>query len=141
MTFRTVCQDIYMTPEKMVAFPTGVGVNVVYNCLLDNSRKICGLLSWIWESAVQHNGAFSACLDNINSIAECIYLTLYLLQKSAQVSIESVQLTPWFCFQLLQEGPNANTGLIYLQHGWSVSCLLPVVGILCLGQKKDSSLH
>lgn len=41
-----------MTPEKMVAFPTGVGVNVVYNCLLDNSRKICGLLSWIWESAV-----------------------------------------------------------------------------------------
>lgn len=72
-----------MTPEKIVPFPTAVDVKVSYNYLLDNSRKICGSLSWIWESAEQHNDAFSACLDNINSIAQHIHLTLYLVQKSA----------------------------------------------------------
>lgn len=126
-----------MTPEKIVPFPAVVDLVVVQSYLLDNSRKICGFLSWIWENAVQQNDAFSACLDNVNNIARCIHLTLYLLQKSAQMSTESVQQTPQVCFQLLQEEPNANMGLTYLQNGWSVSWRLPVVGILCLGQKKD----
>lgn len=84
------CVRICMTTEKNCSIPNAIDAKAVCKYLLDNSRKICGSLSWIWERAVQHNDAFSTCLDNINSIAQCIHLTLYLLQQLLWMSIESV---------------------------------------------------